>query len=244
MRQQVWGGGAGWQAYEVYHKCVRSNNIKSSNTKQTFGVIYTGDLQHLSSNGHSGIHRVADYIDDCMWTMLCNTFNQCAHNSSIDIEQVIPCHSWLPWDSSWNYNQIHPIQCRAKLILPKIASHLYPPPTICAMDLFCITDIQDMQEKHIVICLQSNAKEKQESCKEHDEQHTTAEVLVWLRSAVTPGVLKTSYKCKVDTSGFILSSKLKGCPMPPAAPNTATLNPGAAPCALVGSLSNPPILSP
>jgi hypothetical protein len=34
------------------------------------------------------------------------------------------------------------------------------------MDLFCI--IQDMQEKHIVICLQSNAKEKQESCKEHD----------------------------------------------------------------------------
>jgi hypothetical protein len=112
------------------------------------------------------------------------------------------------------------------------------------MDLFCVTDIQDMQEKHIVICLQSNAKEKQESCKEHDEQHTTAEVLVWLRSAVTPGVLKTSYKCKVDTSGFILSSKLKGCPMPPAAPNTATLNPGAAPCALVGSLSNPPILSP
>ncbi len=166
MRQQVWGGGAGQQAYEVYHKCVRSNNIKCSNTKQTFRVIYTGDLQHLSSNGHSGIHRVADYIDDCMWTMLCNTFNQCAHNSSIDVKQVIPCHSWLPWDSSWNYNQIHPIQCRAKLILPKIASHLYPPQTICAMDLFCI--IQDMQEKHIVICLQSNAKEKQESCKEHD----------------------------------------------------------------------------
>lgn len=47
-------------------------------------------------------------------------------------------------------------------------------------------------------------------------------VLQWLRSAATPGVLAMSYSARSVTRRFILSSRLRGCPMPPAAPSTAT----------------------
>lgn len=49
-----------------------------------------------------------------------------------------------------------------------------------------------------------------------------AGVLQCDRSAATPGVLAMSWRCSTDTSGFIFSSSDSGCPMPPAAPSTAT----------------------
>ena len=55
---------------------------------------------------------------------------------------------------------------------------------------------------------------------------------------MTPGVLATSYRCKVETKGFILRRRERGWPMPPLAPRTATLNPGAAPRARVGSMDS------
>jgi hypothetical protein len=63
------------------------------------------------------------------------------------------------------------------------------------------------------------------------EEHTTAPVFMWLMSAVTPGVLTTSYRWSTETSGFIFISSESGWPIPPDAPRTATLNPGAAPFA-------------
>lgn len=51
---------------------------------------------------------------------------------------------------------------------------------------------------------------------------------------MTPGVLATSYRCRRETSGFIFSSSDRDCPMPPAAPSTATLKPELPPFARVG----------
>mmetsp|Transcript_9001 Transcript_9001/g.26978 ORF Transcript_9001/g.26978 Transcript_9001/m.26978 type:complete len:228 (+) Transcript_9001:539-1222(+) len=49
-------------------------------------------------------------------------------------------------------------------------------------------------------------------------------VLQWLRSLATPGVTgATSYRLSSLTSLFIFSSRPSGCPMPPAAPRSATL---------------------
>jgi hypothetical protein len=50
-------------------------------------------------------------------------------------------------------------------------------------------------------------------------------------SAVTPGVLTTSYRWSTETRGFIFMSNARGWPIPPDAPKMATLKPGAAPFA-------------
>ena len=46
---------------------------------------------------------------------------------------------------------------------------------------------------------------------------------MWLRSAATPGVPTISYRASWEISGLCLSSRDMGCPIPPAAPRTATL---------------------
>lgn len=46
---------------------------------------------------------------------------------------------------------------------------------------------------------------------------------MWLTSAATPGVLAISYSVSLETSGFSFMSRARGCPIPPAAPRTATL---------------------
>lgn len=53
----------------------------------------------------------------------------------------------------------------------------------------------------------------------------TARLLVsmWERSAATPGVCTISYNDNSVTSGFNFNNKDKGCPIPPDAPQTATL---------------------
>ena len=52
---------------------------------------------------------------------------------------------------------------------------------------------------------------------------TLARVSMWLRSAATPGVFSISYKFRCEMVGICFKSSARGCPMPPAAPNTATL---------------------
>ena len=52
---------------------------------------------------------------------------------------------------------------------------------------------------------------------------TLTGVLQWLKSAATPGTPTTSYRASSPTSLFILRSSANGCPIPPAAPRSATL---------------------
>ena len=52
-----------------------------------------------------------------------------------------------------------------------------------------------------------------------------AVVLMWLMSAATPGVPAISKRDTSSTMEFIFMSMESGCPMPPAAPSTATLRP-------------------
>lgn len=52
---------------------------------------------------------------------------------------------------------------------------------------------------------------------------TRAGVLTWERSAATPGVPTISYKASSLTRSLVFSSRERGAPMPPAAPQTATL---------------------
>jgi hypothetical protein len=55
------------------------------------------------------------------------------------------------------------------------------------------------------------------------DDHTLTVVLQWLRSAATPTVFAISYKESSATSGCIFKSSASGWPIPPAAPNSATL---------------------
>ena len=50
-------------------------------------------------------------------------------------------------------------------------------------------------------------------------------VEMWLQSAATPGVCAMSYNVSLLMKGDFFSSRDRGCPMPPAAPNTATWAP-------------------
>jgi hypothetical protein len=52
---------------------------------------------------------------------------------------------------------------------------------------------------------------------------TVACVLTWLMSHATPGVPAISNNLKSETRGLSFISNPNGCPMPPAAPNTATV---------------------
>jgi len=58
---------------------------------------------------------------------------------------------------------------------------------------------------------------------QHTMGHTCTGVLQWLRSTATPLTIgATSNSASSVTHLFILRSSDKGCPMPPAAPKTAT----------------------
>jgi hypothetical protein len=65
-------------------------------------------------------------------------------------------------------------------------------------------------------------REQVQRSREGKRGRTSAGVLRWDRSAATPGVLAISYSDSEVTSGFIFTSMDSGCPMPPAAPSTAT----------------------
>ncbi len=55
---------------------------------------------------------------------------------------------------------------------------------------------------------------------------TVAVVSTWLISAATPGVPAISYKERSVTRGLSFMRSPRGCPIPPAAPNTATFRLG------------------
>ena len=52
---------------------------------------------------------------------------------------------------------------------------------------------------------------------------TLAFEFIWLKSAATPGVCAISYNDKWDTNGLCFISRDIGWPIPPLAPNIATL---------------------
>lgn len=109
---------------DSYHESVGPDDIKSGDTEETLGVIHTSRLEHLCSNGHGGVHRVADDVNQSSRAVLCYTFNQSTHNACVDVEQIISRHAWLSWNSSRNDDQVHSVQSRAQLILAKKSSHL------------------------------------------------------------------------------------------------------------------------
>ena len=86
--------------------------------------------------------------------------------------------------------------------------------------------------KHACCARESNQLEtcvRQAVCAQHctnlASRGTLTFVLQWLRSAATPTVLAISYSASSDTYGCIFSSRASGCPMPPAAPSSATFRP-------------------
>mmetsp|Transcript_14876 Transcript_14876/g.49089 ORF Transcript_14876/g.49089 Transcript_14876/m.49089 type:complete len:207 (+) Transcript_14876:1489-2109(+) len=73
------------------------------------------------------------------------------------------------------------------------------------------------------------------SCEGPVNPRTVAREFTWLTSAATPATLAMSYKRKSRTSGCCLRSRERGWPIPPAAPNTATVNPPFGPiCRFTG----------
>ena len=64
------------------------------------------------------------------------------------------------------------------------------------------------------------------SCAGPVNPRTVASELTWLTSAATPATLAMSYRCRCSTSAVRFRSRLRGWPIPPAAPSTATVNPG------------------
>lgn len=107
-----------------YHESVRPDHIKSGDTKETLRVVHTSQLEHLRSNGNSGVHRVADDVNNSSRAMLRYTLNQSTHNACVDVEQIVSRHAWLSWNSSRNDDQVHAVQSRAQLIIAKKTSHL------------------------------------------------------------------------------------------------------------------------
>ena len=63
----------------------------------------------------------------CVWAhlggMLRGSLNQCLHNASIDVEEIVTGHARLSRDTSWDDNQVSIFHCSCQVLLA-IASHL------------------------------------------------------------------------------------------------------------------------
>lgn len=104
-------------AIVTYHKSICSHNIEHCNSQKSLWVVSARFLENLSCNWNSGIHWIADQVDNSIGAALCNAFTEGLDNSSIDVEKVIPCHSRLPWHTSRYDYKVHASKSTLKLWL-------------------------------------------------------------------------------------------------------------------------------
>lgn len=102
----------------TYHKGVGPHNIKHCDSQESLWIVSAGFLENLSCNRNCGVHWVTDQVDNRIGAALCNPFTKSPDNASIDVEKIIPCHSWLSWNTSRNNDQVHACKSTLKLWLP------------------------------------------------------------------------------------------------------------------------------
>lgn len=91
-----------------YHKGIGSDNIKHRDSQNSLWIKDTSFLENFSCNWNCGVNRITNYVDNSFWATFSNCFTNSLNNSSIDVEEVIPCHPWFSRNTSGNDYKIHP----------------------------------------------------------------------------------------------------------------------------------------
>lgn len=87
------------QARELLGKSLGTNNIQGGDTEQALGIKDAGSLENLGGNGNGGVDRVRDDKGECIGTEFSNALDQVAHNSGIDLEEIVASHTGLAYIS-------------------------------------------------------------------------------------------------------------------------------------------------
>lgn len=108
----------------AYHKGIGSDYVEHCNSQKSLWIISSSLLENFSCDGHGGVHRITDQVDNGSWTTLCNPFTQSLDNSCVYFEQIIPRHSWFSRNTCRDYNKIHASKRSLQLLLPQESTHL------------------------------------------------------------------------------------------------------------------------
>lgn len=82
-------------AGEFLGEGLGTDNIQSGHTEQTLRIKNAGGLEDLGGNGNGGVDRVRDDEGESLGTELGNTRDQVAHDTSVDLEEVVTGHARL-----------------------------------------------------------------------------------------------------------------------------------------------------
>jgi hypothetical protein len=52
----------------------------------------------------------------CLRGILANGLSKISDDRCIGVEEMVPCHAWLPWDASRNDNDLDSLECIPKLL--------------------------------------------------------------------------------------------------------------------------------
>merc|ERR1719440_443761 len=94
------------EAFCIGNKGARPANIQGCDTHKLLWIIDALCLQHLSSNWHSRIHWVGDDENAGLGAGRCAASDEVLHDSCIDIEQIVTCHSGFSRHTCGNHHNI------------------------------------------------------------------------------------------------------------------------------------------
>ena len=83
-------------ASEVLNEGFGTNNVKGSDTEEALWIEDIGLLHDFGCNWDSGIDRIRDDKNICLWAMFCNPLDQVTDNTGVDLEEVVAGHARLP----------------------------------------------------------------------------------------------------------------------------------------------------
>lgn len=102
----------------MYHEGVGTDNIEHGDSQELLGIVGASILENLSSNRNRGVDRITDQVNNGVRTALDNPLAECPNNPSIDIEQIVSSHPWLPRNTGRDDHEIHPSERALELLLP------------------------------------------------------------------------------------------------------------------------------
>lgn len=94
-----------------------SNNIQSGDSEDFVWVVDSELFVDLSGDWDGGVDWVGDDSDPGVWTVGGAGFGEVGNDGGIGVEEIVSGHTWFPWDTGWDDNQINILQAFTDLVV-------------------------------------------------------------------------------------------------------------------------------
>mmetsp|Transcript_29535 Transcript_29535/g.68682 ORF Transcript_29535/g.68682 Transcript_29535/m.68682 type:complete len:218 (+) Transcript_29535:548-1201(+) len=96
-------------ARDLLHKLVGPHDVQRRDSHNLAGVEALL-LPELTHGWHNRVHRVHDEPHDGIGAVLGNRLNCALGNVRVDLQEVLPVLSWLPWHACRNQHEVAALQ--------------------------------------------------------------------------------------------------------------------------------------